>query len=99
MTDGGWGAVAIGLIRRPRLWRAAVRAGRQLAPDRWWATAPFLPLPPREYRRLRSLTQYGEPTAVPTPDDVVSWLQWNSSLAAIRVATVPPVHAIHTRRR
>jgi hypothetical protein len=36
---------------------------------------PFLPLPDAGYLRFRLVTAYGD-AAAPTPDDLVSYLEW-----------------------
>lgn len=74
---GGWRGVVAAVARRPRLWPAALRQGRRLAPRRWWARPPFLPTPDREWLRFRAETQYGDPDRAPEPDDVVTWLEWS----------------------
>jgi hypothetical protein len=52
------------------------RRVRRLAPPRWWATRPFLPVPDRAWMRFRLETQYGDPAHPPVPRDVVTWLEW-----------------------
>lgn len=71
-----WGAVAAAVAARPSLWATTVVQARRLAPRRWWARAPFLPLPDRAWLRFRMETQYGDPDHRPEPDDVVTWLEW-----------------------
>lgn len=66
------------MTRRPDLWRTAAGQALRLAPRRWWARPPFLPLPSRGYLHLRFVTAYGgagDP-ADGTPEDVVSYLEW-----------------------
>jgi hypothetical protein len=67
---------AAAVARRPRLWAPAVGQVRRLAPDRWWARRPFLPVPDRAWLRFRMETQYGDPDHRPAPADVVQWLDW-----------------------
>jgi hypothetical protein len=43
---------------------------------RWWARAPWLPLPDREYLRWRMYTAYADEDAVPPADDVVRFARW-----------------------
>jgi hypothetical protein len=71
-----WSAVVAAVARRPRLWRAAARQARLLAPTAWWRRPPFLPVPDRAWMRFRSETQYGDPDRIPAPHDVVAWLEW-----------------------
>jgi len=68
------------VLVRPGLWFTAVRQIGRLAPSRWWAKRPFLPIPSAEYLEFRLVTQYGgghgEPLRRPEADDVVAYLQW-----------------------
>ena len=68
--------VAIAVLARPRLWPTAWRQARQLAAPGWWRTAPFLPLPPREYVEFRTLTHYGDAEHPIAPRDVLNYLAW-----------------------
>lgn len=72
----GWASSAAAVAARPRLWPTAVDQVRRLAPRRWWARRPFLPVPDRAWLRFRMETQYGDPAHRPDPDDVVAWLEW-----------------------
>jgi hypothetical protein len=72
----GWPAIAGAVARRPSLWPTAARQVRRLAPARWWARRPFLPVPDRDWLRFRAETQYGDPDRRPAPEDVVTWLEW-----------------------
>lgn len=79
MTDRGRTGVlaAAGAVaRRPGLWPTAVCQALVLAPDRWWARRPFLPLPDRRYLRFRLVTQYGDADHPPVARDVVDYLTW-----------------------
>lgn len=73
-------AVTWAVVRRPSLWVTALRQVARLAPTRWWARKPFLPLPSREYSEFRLVTQYGgghgEPLHAAEPRDVVDYLVW-----------------------
>ena len=71
-----WVAIVGAVVRRPALWPTAARQATRLAPRRWWAQRPFLPVPDRAWMRFRAETQYGDPDRVPEPDDVVTWLRW-----------------------
>lgn len=65
-------------MRRPDLWATAVAQAIRLAPRRWWARFPFLPLPAPGYLHLRLVTALGgdgDP-ADATAHDVVSYLEW-----------------------
>ena len=69
-----WRAVALVLVR-PSLWLTAVRQALRLARRRWWARAPYLPLPDPDYLRFRFETQYGS-GGRPDPRDLVAYLEW-----------------------
>lgn len=72
----GWPATIAAVARRPQLWRTALRQARRLAPARWWARWPHLPVPDRDWMAFRMETQYGDPRHRPVPADVVAWLEW-----------------------
>jgi hypothetical protein len=71
---GVWLRATVAVAARPRLWRTAVRQWHRSVPSRWWATAPFLPLPSRRYVEFRVETAYGR--ASPRPADLVDYLDW-----------------------
>jgi hypothetical protein len=64
------------VLVRPRLWPTAVRQAWRLAPRRWWAAPPYLPVPSRDYLGFRLQTQYGDISHRPDTDDVVNYLRW-----------------------
>jgi hypothetical protein len=69
-----WASVVGAVAARPRLWPTALRQARRLVPSRWWARAPFVPVPDRDYLRFRLTTQYG---------DVVSYLAWCAQMRQV----------------
>ncbi len=69
-------AIVIAVLCRPSLWITALTQLYRLTPRRWWARAPFLPVPTREYIRFRVLTQYGERGHTLEVADVLSYLLW-----------------------
>jgi len=69
--------VALAVLVRPWLWLAAIRQVGRLAGRGWWRRPPFLPLPASSYAAFRATTQYGDPAAVPSVDDVLVWLDWS----------------------
>ena len=73
-------AIIAAVIARPWLWFTAVRQVVRLAPDRWWARAPFLPVPRADYLEFRLVTQYGgghgAPGSAVRAVDVVDYLEW-----------------------
>jgi hypothetical protein len=73
---GRWLPAAWAVLRRPSLWGVALAVVWRLAVPGWWRRPPFLPLPDRDYLRFRMSTAYGDPTAAPTPGDVVAYLHW-----------------------
>lgn len=64
------------VVAHPLLWSTAIRQGWRLVPNHWWTRAPYLPVPSRSYLRFRLLTQYGETSHRPEPDDVLNYLRW-----------------------
>ncbi|HSE27418.1 MAG TPA: hypothetical protein VLA95_04260 [Gemmatimonadales bacterium] len=75
-----WAALAGGAALRalvnPRLALDLLRAAWAFRRRRWWARAPFLPLPDRTYLRWRMYTAYGSEEAVPPLDDLIRFVQW-----------------------
>jgi hypothetical protein len=65
----------VAVLRRPTLWPIALRVWAHAVPPRWWAHAPFLPLPDRGYLRFRLETAYGA-GGTPAPEDLVTYLRW-----------------------
>jgi len=64
------------VLRRPRLWSTAIIQTWRLAVPGWWHQPPFLPVPTREYRAMRSTIQYGDPDRSIEPDDLLKYLTW-----------------------
>jgi hypothetical protein len=77
---GSWWPLAWRLtwrgIKDPRTAAALVRVGWRFRSHDWYRHFPFLPLPTREYMRLRMYTAYGDERAVPPADDVVRYARW-----------------------
>src|SRR4051794_41799506 len=73
---GSWLRAMAPLATRPSLWPTAFRQGARLVPRQWWRTSPRVPLPDARYLRFRSLTQYGDAYRTPSPEDLVTWLEW-----------------------
>ena len=78
--SASWTPLIAGLAWRavvnPRLALDLLRTAWAFRRRRWWATAPYLPLPDRTYLRWRMLTAYADENAVPPPDDVVRFARW-----------------------
>jgi hypothetical protein len=72
-----WLRASLLVLARPALWAVAIGQARRLARPRWWAQAPFLPLPDPDYLRFRFETQYGS-DGRPDPRDLVAYLEWCS---------------------
>ena len=73
----GWMVrILIAVVLRPRLWSVFVRQALRLAGRGWWHRPPFLPVPALPYAGFRAITQYGDPDASPTVEDVLTWLEW-----------------------
>jgi hypothetical protein len=70
-----WLRATVLVLARPDLWWAAIRQALRLARPRWWASAPFLPVPDADYLRFRFETQYGS-GGRPDPRDLVDYLVW-----------------------
>jgi hypothetical protein len=69
-------------IRRPRIIPYLLRAAWAFRARGWLRRPPFLPLPPRSYLRWRMETAYGDPDAVPTPDELERYLVWTARMRA-----------------
>lgn len=65
----------LAVIRRPSLWRPALR----MVPPGWWRRWPPVPVPPPDYRRFRTETMYGS-GGVLEADDLVAYLEWCRSM-------------------
>jgi hypothetical protein len=70
-----WARAVVLVLVHPSLWLTALRQAARLAPRRWWARVPFLPLPDPDYLRFRFETQYGT-GGRPDPHDLVTYLEW-----------------------
>lgn len=71
-----WVTAAAAVCRRPSLWWTAMAESAGLVPRGWWHHWPPAPLPSAGWLAFRMETAYGEPTARPSPEDVVAWLEW-----------------------
>ena len=70
------GSLAWRGLLNPRLGVDLARTAWAFRRRRWWAQAPFLPLPDRPYLRWRMYTAYADENAVPPVDDVVRFARW-----------------------
>jgi hypothetical protein len=75
-----WTSLVVALARRglvdPRLALDLLRTAWAFRRRRWWAQAPFLPIPDRDYLRWRMYTAYADEAAVPPVEDVVRFARW-----------------------
>ena len=75
-----WPRLVLALTARsllsPSLGVALVRVAWRFRKRGWYATPPFLPLPPSDYVRWRMYTAYGEYDAVAPADDVERYARW-----------------------
>lgn len=70
-------AAVLAVVTRPALWLVALRQATRMAPNRWWARWPFLPLPDASYMHFRIVTAYGgDGTSPIRPEDLLTYLQW-----------------------
>ena len=81
MTEpSSWMSLTAELFRRalfnPRLAADLLRTVWAFRRRRWWAHAPYLPLPDRDYLHWRMYTAYADEAAVPPADDVVRFARW-----------------------
>jgi len=79
---GEWGWMlhnAVALARRPDLWRTAVSLARTHAPDGWWKTKPYLPLPDTSWMDFRFETAFADVDGRPEPEQFVEYLEWAKS--------------------
>ena len=66
------------VARSPHLWPTAFGAYRSFVPERWWARAPFLPLPDRKWMHFRLETAYGGDGTPPgtAGAELITYLEW-----------------------
>lgn len=67
-------------LRRPRMIPYLLRAAWAFRARHWYRRAPFLPLPSRSYLRWRMDTAYGDPDAVPSPEEMERYLVWTARM-------------------
>ncbi|HET6797653.1 MAG TPA: hypothetical protein VFH40_10875 [Gemmatimonadales bacterium] len=63
-------------LLNPRLGWDLIRTAWAFRRREWWAKAPFLPVPDRDYLRWRMYTAYADEDAVPPVEDVVRFARW-----------------------
>jgi hypothetical protein len=77
---GTWPRLVMTLAGRavlsPRLACDLLRTAWVFRRRNWWRQVPFLPVPDRDYLGWRMYTAYGDETAVPPADDVISFARW-----------------------
>jgi len=77
------GSAVLALLKQPSLIPTALRQAVRMAPQRWWASAPYLPLPSPAYLRFRAETLSGSPTELLSADELVVWLEWCRSMRGL----------------
>jgi hypothetical protein len=79
-TPRHWPPVVGALVARclvePTLVPKLVLVAWRFRRRRWWARAPFLPLPATDYVRWRMHTAYGRHDAIPPAHDVANYARW-----------------------
>src|SRR5512134_3185608 len=68
--------LALRALINPRLALDLLRTGWAFRRREWWRSAPYLPVPDRTYLRWRMYTAYGDESAVPPAEDVISFARW-----------------------
>lgn len=75
-----WPSLMLSLTARalvnPRLALDLLKTAWAFRRRRWWARAPFLPVPDRTYLQWRMYTAYADEQAVPPVRDVVRFARW-----------------------
>jgi len=77
---GSWGSLlaraSLRALVNPRLAVDLLRTGWAFRRRRWWAQAPYLPIPDPTYLRWRMYTAYGAEDTVPPLEDLIRFVQW-----------------------
>ncbi len=63
-------------LLNPRLGLDLLRTLWAFRRRRWWARAPYLPVPDQTYLRWRMYTAYADENAIPPLDDVIRFARW-----------------------
>lgn len=75
-----WARLLLPLAARAAVWPPLaadlVRVAWRFRRRAWWRRAPFLPVPSMPYVRWRMQTAYGDPDALPSPEEVVRYARW-----------------------
>lgn len=80
IAPSGWALQnALALMKRPDLWRTAARLARTHAPDQWWKTKPYLPIPDASWMSFRFETAFADTSGRPEPEQFVEYLEWAKS--------------------
>ncbi len=73
-------ALALRALGRPRTALDLIALAWAFRRRRWWARAPFLPLPDGEYLAWRLHTAYGDDPPVPPADEVLRFARWRREI-------------------
>jgi hypothetical protein len=84
---GSWAALMLRLAGRalldPRVAVDLLSAAWAFRRRRWWARAPFLPVPDGPYLRWRMYTAFGDEAAVPPAIDVIRFARWRRDVMRV----------------
>ena len=67
-------------LRRPWIVPSLLATAWAMRARRWYARAPFLPLPPPSYQLWRMETAYGRADASPSADELERYLAWSARM-------------------
>lgn len=84
---GSWpalvGQLTLRSVVNPRLGLDLLRTAWAFRRRRWWATAPYLPVPDPVYLKWRMYTAYGDEDAVPPAEDVIRFARWRREVMRV----------------
>jgi hypothetical protein len=72
--------LAVRAMRNPRAGLDLLALAWAFRRRRWWARAPFLPLPDPEYLAWRLQTAYGEDRPLPPVEDILRFARWRREI-------------------
>lgn len=66
------------LLQHPSRLPVVLRAGWRLRANKWWRSAPFLPLPDQAYWNFRMMTATGSNEGLMSAREIVDAAVWSS---------------------